>query len=125
MNIQVNTDNGWNVLHFASQAGDLEFFHYLKEKGSNVNARTKNGRSCLHIAALNGRLHLCKVLLEKYNFDLHLNDNGGWSVLHCAAKTGDLRLFQYLISKGGDVIGVTKKGSNCLNIATINSCLHL
>ena len=125
VNIHVNTDNGWSVLHCASQTGDLELFQYLKEKGGDVNGQTKNGRNCLHIAALNGRLRLCKMLLENYNFDLHMDDDDGWSVLHCATKSGDLELFQYLTERGGSVNSVTKKGSNCLHIAAINSHLRL
>ena len=121
----VKDNAGWSVLHFAAETGDLQLFQHLKEKVSDVYIKTNNGMTCLHIAASKGHVRLCKLLLEKYKFDLHMKDDHGCSVLHFAIKNGDLQLFQYLIKKGIDVYSRKKDGMNCLHSAALNGHFHL
>lgn len=38
--------------------------------------------NCLHFAVIHGHLNLCKALIDEYQFDMYVNDNGGWSTIH-------------------------------------------
>lgn len=107
------------------RAGDLELFQYLAEQGYDVCRRTKDGMICLHIAALNGCFRLCKILLEKYNVDIHWRDDNEGNVLHFAAESGDIDLCQYIIENGSDVYSKKKDGTNCFHIAALNGHFHL
>ena len=120
----IKTDDGWSVLHYAAKAGHLELFEYLIGKGSDVYAVKRDGMNCLHIAASNGCYRLCKLLLEKYRFDIDVSNNRGWSVLHCAVEAKHLELFQYLVEMGSNVHKQTKDGISCLHIAAGNGCLR-
>ena len=123
--ILMDNDNGWSPVHFAAKAGDLELFQYLAEQGYDVCRRTKDGMICLHIAALNGCFRLCKILLEKYNVDIHWRDDNEGNVLHFAAESGDIDLCQYIIENGSDVYSKKKDGTNCFHIAALNGHFHL
>ena len=114
-----NDNDGKCVLHYAAEAGHLELFQYLIEKGGDVDRQSRYGKNCLHIAAENGHFRLCKVLLENYNLDLHMKDDFGSFVLYFAAEAGNLELFQYLIKKGGDVYRQNMFGLNCLHRAAL------
>ena len=59
--------------------------------------------NCLHIAALNGHLNLCKDLVNKHNFDLHLTDNNGFAALHLSALSGNYELIKFFMDKGTDI----------------------
>ena len=123
--LQMSSNDVECVLHSAAETGDLELFQYLVEKGSNVYRETTDGRNCLHIAARYDHFRLCKVLLENYNFDIHINSNDGTSVVHDAVSNGNLGLLQYLIEKGGDVYEKSKDGRDCLHIAAMHGHFRL
>ena len=125
LDMYARDDSGLYVLHHAAWSGDLELFQYLIEKGSDIFIKTKNNSSCLHFAAKVGSLKICKVVLQKYNFDINARDDGGLTILHSAAWSGDSELLQYLIDYGSDVFSKTKNGRNCLHIAAEQGCLKI
>ena len=118
-------DDGWSALHFTAEAGNVELFQYLIEKGCDVYKRKRDSENCLHIAAWKVHLRLCKVLVKSYKFDIHTDDDNGCSVLHCAATAVNLQLFQYLVEKGCELHRTKKDGMNCLHIAAENGHLRL
>ena len=95
--------DGSSALLSAAEAAHLELFEYFLEKFDDLYREKNNGMTCLHIAALNAHLHFCTVLLEKYNFDLHMNDDDGNSALLFAAEAGHLELFKYLQWKRSNI----------------------
>lgn len=48
--------------------------------------------NCLHFAVIHGHLNLCKALIDEYQFDMYVNDNGGWSTIHYFAWIGSKEL---------------------------------
>ena len=91
----------------------------------NIYLKNFSGCNCLHIAAEYGHMNLCQKLLEKYNFDINLTDNDGWTPLHFSIKNGSHELFQYFLVHGSNIYLKTRDGSNCLHIAASNGHLNL
>ena len=120
------TDNcGKIALHYSAQCGSYKLIKFFIDKGTDILLRTKDGENCLHIAAANGHLNLCKTLIKKHKFDVDISDNMGWTAFHHSAKNGSYELIKLFIDKGTDALLKTKKGRNCLHIATIYGHLNL
>ena len=75
--------------------------------------------NCLHIASCNGHLNLCKILIDKHKFDLHMTDNDEWNPLHFSAKSGSYDLFKFFADKGTDMYLKTIAGFSCLHLAAV------
>ena len=95
------------------------------DEGIDILLKTKNGMNCLHIAATYGHLNLCKTLLNKHKFDVHMNDNKGFTGLHFSAKNGNYELVKFFVDKGTDILLKTKNGTKCLHLAAKNGYLNL
>ena len=92
-------------------------FQYSINMGSNIYQRTNYGQNCLHIAARHGHMHLCKVLIDEYNFDIYITDYFGKSALHYCVENGNHELLHYFITMGSSINQRTRNGQNCLHIA--------
>ena len=106
--------NDFTALHYAVSSGNLEFVQFLIGIGSRLDSKTVSWMNCLHIAGSKGHFHLCKLLIEIYNFNIHMTDDNGKNVLLFAAGSGDLELCQYLIERGIDINSTTIDNMNCL-----------
>ena len=115
--INITDDSGTSALLCCAKSGNYQLFQYFIKMGSNINQRNKSGENCLHIAARHGYMDLCKILVEKYNFDVHIIDYSGKTVLHHCAGNGNYQLFQYFLKMGIDISLRTKHHENCLHIA--------
>ena len=115
--VDITNDDGWTPLQLCSKNGTCGFFHSLVEMGSDVFLKTNDGANCLHIAAENGNLDLCKMLLEKYDFDIHMKDDRGATPLHFCALSGNQELFNFFVRMGSDVFMKTNHSNTCLHIA--------
>ena len=123
--VNIADDEGRTALHCSAQGGNDELFGFIADKGTNIFLKTKGGQNCLHIAAGRGNFNLCKTLIEKINFNVHMVDNKKWAALHYAAQNGSYKLMKYFIAKGTDVLLKTKDGLNCLHIAACHGHLNL
>ena len=123
--IRVTDNEGWAALHFSAENGCYELFRYFAALGTDINLKTNQDQTCLHIAALNGHIKLCKTLIDKYMFDVHVADNKGWTALHFSAKNGNYELFKYFAAMGTNVLLKTNDGRNCLHIAALHKHLDL
>ena len=113
----MNDSKGRSSLHFSAESGSYELVKFVMYCSASIYLRTKNGMNCLHTAALNGNLNLCKTLVNKHNFDVHMTDNNGFTSLHLSAQNGRYELIKFFIGKGTDIYLKTKTGLNCLHIA--------
>ena len=115
----------WAALHYAAQNGSYKLMKYFIAKGTDVLLKTEDGLNCLHIAACHGHLNLCKTLINEINFDVNIADDEGWTALHRSAQSGNDELFGFIADKGTDVFLKTKRGQNCLHIASFSGDLNL
>jgi ankyrin repeat protein len=58
-----------------------------------------------------------KYLIEELGADVNARDFNGYNPMHHAAARGDNELIQYLMSKGGDVTAVSRKGQTTADMA--------
>jgi len=63
-NIELQDNNGWNALHFASYAGRYDVVAYLIRVVANINIQTKYNRSALHLAIEAGQTKIVELLLQ-------------------------------------------------------------
>ena len=112
-------NSGWTALHFSARNGSYELLTFFVNIGTDIHLKTNKGHNCLHIAALYGHLNLCKALIDKHNFDVHMNDNDGWTALHFGAKSDNYELVSYFAGMAIDIYIKTSQGKNCLHIAEL------
>ena len=70
-----------------------------------------------HQHAPDAWLPAMKYLVEELHMDVNLRDFNGYTALHNAATRGDNDLITYLVSKGGDVKVVSRKGQTTVDMA--------
>ncbi|XP_056168520.1 uncharacterized protein LOC115690822 [Syzygium oleosum] len=100
------------VLRFlgAVGAGNLSL---LKELASQLNdgrgmartiadAKDDKGHGALHFAAMEGKIEVCKYLLEELKLDVDPKDVEGETPLHLAAGSRHIETTKYLIDRGAD-----------------------
>ena len=123
--VHMADNDGWLALHFSAKKGSYELFKYFADMGSDIHLKAKDGRNCLHIAALNAHLNLCKTLIDKHNFDVHMADNDGWIAPHFSSTNDNYDLFKYFIDMECDILLETNDGWSCLHIAALYGNLNL
>ena len=109
---------GFTTLHFSVRYGSYELFRYFTEMGADIYLKIHRGCNCLHIAALYGHLDLCKIFVDKRNFDIHTLDNNDWMALHFSAVNGSFELFSYFVDKEPEIYSKTKKMENVLHLSS-------
>ena len=123
--VQMAANNGWTPLHYSAKNGSYESVKYFSDMGTDIKLKTNDGISCLHIAADYGHLNLCKTLIKKYNFDVQMTNDEGYTALHCSARNGSYEVFNFLADMGADINIKTIDGINCLHIAADSGHLNL
>ena len=113
------TDNdGWTALHFSVRNGNYELVSYFTNLGTDIHLKTSFGSNCLNIAALNGHLNLCKTLVEKHKFNVHMASNDEWAALHFSAENGSFDLFLYILRQGSELYSKTVNMKNVLHLSS-------
>ena len=123
--VQKAYNYGCTPLHDSAKSGSYQLVKYFSNKGIDINLKINNGINCLHIAAMFGHFSLCRILLNKHNFDVHLSCNRGWTAIHYSAIKGSYQLAKYFADTGIDINLKTNDGSNCLHIAADKGHLNL
>jgi ankyrin repeat protein len=70
-----------------------------------------------HRFAPNGMLAAVKHLVEELHADVNARDHEGNTALHHAAARGDVEMIQYLVSRGADVMAVSREGKTTADMA--------
>ena len=118
-------NDGWTALHYSARNGSYALVTYFAAMGKNVYHKTNVGSNCLHIAVLYEHLNLCKKLIDKQKFDIHMADNEGCTTLHYFARNGSYELLTYLADKKTDIDIKSNSGWNCLHLAALCGYFHL
>jgi ankyrin repeat protein len=58
-----------------------------------------------------------KYLIEELGADVNTRDHNGYTALHNAASRGDNEVVEYLVSKGADVMVVSRRGQTTADMA--------
>ena len=83
---------GWAALHCSARNVSYDLVKLFADMGTDIHLQGTFGRNCLHIVALYGHLDLCETLIDKYNSDVHMADENGWTALHYSAGNGSYKL---------------------------------
>jgi ankyrin repeat protein len=70
-----------------------------------------------HQHAPDAWLASAKYLIEELGVDVNARDHNGYNAIHHAAARGDNTLILYLVSKGGDVKAVSRRGQTTADMA--------
>jgi ankyrin repeat protein len=70
-----------------------------------------------HMHAPDGWLPSIKYLVEELGMDVNARDHNGYNAVHHAAARGDNQLIEYLVSKGADVMAVSRRGQTTADMA--------
>jgi ankyrin repeat protein len=70
-----------------------------------------------HQHAPGGWMPAVKYLIEELGVDVNQRDHNGYNAIHHAAARGDNQLIEYLVSKGGDVTAVSRRGQTTADMA--------
>ncbi|MFD3002983.1 ankyrin repeat domain-containing protein [Pontibacter toksunensis] len=146
VNINGTSSEGWTPLGFAAAEGRLTYVNRLLEKGAKVDQATSERYTPLLAAAAEGHLEVVKVLLEKgASVNTKANDNTALSLaareghadvvrflmplspqlsreekvesLINAIDEDEEELFEYFISQGADINGISRGGWTPLGFA--------
>ena len=99
IDVNCKENDGYTPLLEASSNGKTDVVEYLVEKGGNVYSKTNKKQNCLHLASLNGEISLCKLLVEKYQINVNLEDIDGCSPLYWASLSGSIDVFNYIFQR--------------------------
>ncbi|GAB4273559.1 MAG: ankyrin repeat domain-containing protein [Candidatus Rifleibacteriota bacterium] len=126
---------GLSALHYAVQAGNLDFVKLLVENGANVNLFGDNNRTPLHIAAEENFTDIAKFLVEKganvnaYELEPvdRLSSSAGKyerkfanGALHYATQNGNLELVKLLVENGANANAFSCGENTPLHYAAYN-----
>ncbi|MEZ4416577.1 MAG: ankyrin repeat domain-containing protein [Gemmatimonadota bacterium] len=70
-----------------------------------------------HVTVPNGWLPAVRYLVDELGVDVNVRDHDGYSALHNAASRGDDEMIRYLVSKGADVMVVSRRGQTTVDMA--------
>ena len=65
--------------------------------GIDINLKDNLEQNCLYFTALSGHLNLCRTLLDRKDFDVHIENNVGWTPLHYSARNCTYELVDFLL----------------------------
>ena len=111
-------NDGWTALHYFARKGSCELVKAVADMGVEMNLKTNEGENCLHIVTRFGYLNLCKLFIEKYEFDVLMTTNDERTPLHCSVINGNFALFSYLLDKGSEIFCKTSRMENVLHLAS-------
>jgi ankyrin repeat protein len=70
-----------------------------------------------HVHAPDAWMPAVRFLIEELKVDVNSRDHNGFTALHHAAARGDNEMIEYLVSKGGDIAAVSRRGQTVTDMA--------
>jgi len=117
-------NKGWNLLHAASQGGDVDIIESMLSLGLDINSRDSLGTTPVMVAAASGKMEAVDFLLVK-GADPSLTTNIGRNLLHAAAEGGNLSIVETMLSKHIAVDLEDNDGITSLMIAASKNNLEI
>ncbi|KAJ0974047.1 hypothetical protein J5N97_016012 [Dioscorea zingiberensis] len=109
----------------AGRAGNLDLFKKLAmqlDEGKGLaktvaDVKDANKRTALHFAAREGRIEVCKYLIEELKLDVDVRDEDGETPLLHASRLGQFDVAKYLLEQGADPSASSELGATALHHA--------
>ncbi|XP_065900894.1 uncharacterized protein [Dysidea avara] len=98
----------YQVFYIAPQSFIVNFLKICGVK--TFFKSTKSGITLLHYAVFTWCFHVVCFLVEEYEVDVNMCDNGSLTPLHMAYMTGHAHITQYLIQHGADMMALNDNG---------------
>ena len=112
---------GYNALHHACIAGNIEIVQFLLDNGLEPMTLTHNSLSLLHIAILHGRLPLANYLIERFPILISLSTSKGFLPIHTAAEKGEVDIITKLCETTVDIKQKTEGGLSPLHVGVVHN----
>ncbi|XP_061178688.1 uncharacterized protein LOC133187361 [Saccostrea echinata] len=112
--------DGYSLLHFACEGGNLEILKHLLEEGFMLDSTTFKGKTVLHIASQFGHKSICDYVLSKDTALLEITDKRKGNAAHFAAEGGYVEILEFLVNKGINPKQLTERERNIFHIASSN-----
>ncbi|XP_060218202.1 uncharacterized protein LOC132645306 isoform X1 [Lycium barbarum] len=117
----------------AACSGDIELFKKLAKQlddgkglaGTVADVKDANKRGALHFAAREGKIDLCKYLVEELKIDINEKDEEGETPVLHAARQGHTATVQYLVEHGADPAIPSASGATALHHAAGDGHIEL
>ncbi|XP_014273446.1 ankyrin repeat domain-containing protein 39 [Halyomorpha halys] len=118
VNVDVEDNNGYTALHYASRNGHHRICNILLDAGASVDKCTHaGGATALHRAAMSGHSDTCELLLH-YGANLLARDVDGRTPLHRAVEQGQKDVIAlFLKAMPASAFEKDNKGRNPLDYA--------
>lgn len=116
-NVNEKDDNGWTLLHFASNYGNLEIVKELLKNGASIDEKDNIGQTSLYDASRLNHLEIVKELLKNGAF-INAKSITGWTSLYLAAYHDHLELVKELLKNNAQVNEQNNSGWTALHSAS-------
>ncbi|XP_065831398.1 uncharacterized protein [Oscarella lobularis] len=116
--VNVENQNKWAALHFASSKGRSAIVEYLVGNSAvDVNGQTNDGSTALMLACEKGHLSTVRILCS-YGCDVNVKDQIGRTAFHIASFNGHSDVVKYIVNNCSvNVNEKTNNGSTALRLA--------
>lgn len=126
----IDSENGWSSLHYASYHGRYLICVYLIQLGHDKHEliKTFKGNTCVHLALMKGHEQTLHLLLQQFpRFINHRGENGR-APIHIACMNDYYQCLSLLIGVGADLWVMDTNGDTplhvCLEYGSI-SCMKM
>ena len=117
--VHMKNNVSWTPLHYSARNCTYELVSFFADMKADIYVDNNLPSSCLHVAALSGHLNLCKILLGRYKFNMHITDNQGQTALHYSARNGTHKLVTFFVDMETDIQLKSNLGRNCFHTAAL------
>ncbi|KOG97409.1 Avo2p [Saccharomyces eubayanus] len=126
----IDSENGWSSLHYASYHGRYLICVYLIQLGHDKHEliKTFKGNTCVHLALMRGHEQTLHLLLQQFpQFINHRGENGR-APIHIACMKNYYQCLSLLIGVGADLWVMDTNGDTplhvCLEYGSLN-CMKM
>ena len=112
---------GFSIVHFAAQKGNLGALEMLKISGANIHVQSKDGSNSIMLASIGmGDCDTVRWLINE-GVDVNHCNKEGFTAVHNAAQKGNLDVLKLLKKSGANIYAPKNNGSNSIMLASVGT----